>query len=147
MNHVNFEAAKKMLIFDEGMKLSPYQCSEGHQTIGIGHLLSGDIGLDAALAIFAHDLTKAENGARGIFPEFDSFSTPRQLALINLTFNLGAAGLRAFKKFVAAMKAANFSLAAAEILNSKYAAQVPKRAARIAAMIENDRLPKEYSQS
>jgi len=56
-------------------------------------------------------------------------------ALLNMCFNLGINRLLGFKKMVAALQEKNFTLAAKEALNSKWAEQVGERAKDIALMI------------
>jgi lysozyme len=52
-----------------------------------------------------------------------------------MAFNLGLGRLRKFRKCLAALEAGDYDEAAAEALNSAWAAQVGARAQRIAAMI------------
>lgn len=58
-----------------------------------------------------------------------------QAALINMCFNLGLPRLLGFKRMIAALEAKNYTLAAKEALNSKWATQVGDRAKDVAVML------------
>ena len=66
---------------------------------------------------------------------FEYFSEARQRALVNLMFNLGPDRFAGFKKLIAAVRAGDWSEAAAHCLDSKYAQQVGDRAKRIAKQL------------
>ncbi|MDT4879646.1 hypothetical protein FQZ97_1153420 [compost metagenome] len=82
--------------------------------------------------MLANDVREAIVDARKLFPTFDELDDVRQEVLVNMTFNLGAVRLSGFKKFRAAVRAANWALAAREMLDSKWATQVGARAQRLA---------------
>jgi lysozyme len=65
-------------------------------------------------------------------------------ALVNMCFNLGIARLLGFKKMIAALQAKDYTRAAIEALDSKWARQVPNRAQDIAMQIRqgNHRAPR-----
>jgi lysozyme len=65
-----------------------------------------------------------------------SLDEERQYALIDLCFQLGWVGLKKFKKMLKALTVKDYLTAAAELLDSKYATQTPKRAKRIANLIK-----------
>ena len=54
-----------------------------------------------------------------------------------MTFNLGSTRLSLFKKMHAAAAAGNYHVAAAEMLDSKWAGQVKGRADRLAEMMRS----------
>lgn len=145
-----FEIAASMLIFDEGIKTEPYRDSSGHLTIGVGHKIEGnEISLSAVHEILKADIQIAEKIARRLIGNlfFEELSLPRKLALINLAFNLGEGGLAKFKETLSHFKNKDFDLAASQLLKNRYAKQVGKRADRVALMIRNDEIPKEYAQN
>ena len=63
--------------------------------------------------------------ARALSPE-------RQAVLVNMAFNLGIAGLLAFKRMLAACERGEYAAAAREMLDSVWAKQVGARAVRLA---------------
>jgi hypothetical protein len=69
-------------------------------------------------------------------------TTPRQLLKtgLNMTFNLGDR-LLGFRKALAAVQAGDWSTAAAEMLDSQWAAQVGPRAQRLAEAMRTGVMP------
>jgi GH24 family phage-related lysozyme (muramidase) len=64
--------------------------------------------------LLADDIARFEPVVRQAFPEFDNLPAPVQIAIYDMVFNLGS--LRAFPKFVAAVNARDWNLAAEECL-------------------------------
>lgn len=120
----------------EGRRAHVYRDTVGKATIGVGRNLE-DRGLleDEIDLLLDNDITAAYNDAARIVPGLSTLSEDRQHALIDMVFNLGAAGLLKFRKFLAAVEARDFDRAAAEMLDSKWAKQVGKRAETLAGMI------------
>jgi len=134
------------LAFDEGRRRDPYYDSEGYPTIGIGHLLLNQKGADLARwqpiddseidRLFEEDRAKALDGCRAIFGEgFDAFADARQAAFINMCFQLGEAGLRAFRNMIAAARQNDWAAASAQARQSLWYNQVPERADRVIAVL------------
>ena len=98
------------------------------------------------------DLHKFIKSCRRIFPQpdpqesnsilgFEDFNDARQIALVNMCYNLGAAGLDNFPNMKKAFKAGDWNLAAIEALDSKWArVDVPNRAKRVAKVIREGAL-------
>jgi len=133
-----FEKTKKMLIYDEGIRLKPYRCTAGKLTIGVGHNLD-DKGIShtSVFQILADDVADVEEALVRIFgSEFiETISEERRLGLINLVFNMGEAGFLKFAPTIALMKAGRWEEASQRLLKSKYASQVKSRAARVALLL------------
>lgn len=64
----------------------------------------------------------------------------RQLALVDMCYNLGLTRLLGFKKMIAAIQAEDWEQAAKEALDSLWARQVGIRAERIAEMLKTGRM-------
>lgn len=130
------DIATRQLRRDEGERLRPYVDSVGKLTIGVGRNLT-DIGIsaDECALMFEHDLSRATATARQLFNNFDLLSPPRQAVLINMAFNLGPSRLAGFAEFRACVQHADWAGAKAEMLDSKWAAQVGPRARRLAEQI------------
>ena len=126
-----------MLRRDEGVTAHPYEDSVGILTIGVGRNLQ-DVGLrkDEIDYLLANDVRVAMIDCKILFDDFDGLSDNRQRALINMAFNLGRPRLAAFKNMWAAIERGDFSEAASQALDSKWARQVGSRANRIADLIE-----------
>jgi lysozyme len=127
------EIVKAQLRIDEDMRRFPYRDSVGKLTIGVGRNLD-DVGLrpDEIDLMLENDIVEAEGDARELFPSFDALSDARKAVLLNMCFNLGRSRLSAFHKFRAAVADGDWELAAAEMIESKWAAQVGIRAQRLA---------------
>ena len=130
----------EMLIEDEGLRLTPYRCTAGKLTIGVGWNLDDcPMRRDEALLRLDNDLTECRADLRTIFgPDlWDTMAVARRAALSNMRFNLGPAGFRGFKTMIAAGIAGEWQKAAAAALDSKWAREdvSPKRSSRIARML------------
>lgn len=124
---------------DEGFRGVMYRDSEGYFTIGYGRLLEpsrgGGISKDEAEYLLANDLRTAERLCEGMEPYLE-LSPVRQAVLINMCFNLGAAGLSQFRRFFGALIQQDYEHAASEMLNSRWAGQVGPRAVRLAEQMK-----------
>jgi lysozyme len=122
----------EQLIADEGFKLRPYRCPAGKLTIGVGRNLE-DTGISKAeaLLMLENDIRSCADRLKGI-PWFSGLNAVRQEVLINMAFNLGVAGLMGFPRMMAALERGQYVLASQEMLESKWASQVPQRAKRLA---------------
>lgn len=127
MKHVRV-VAERYIKKHEGEVLKPYTDSRGILTIGIGHNLEQGISAEASKFLFNEDLDKAERLLKEKCPVFDKLDANRQIVLLDLCFNLGINGLLGFKKMLAALQKGQFQTAAKELMDSRYAKQVPNRA-------------------
>lgn len=127
----------EQLIRDEGIRLHAYRDTVGKLTIGCGRNLD-DIGIsrDEAIMLLQNDIATAKEQLLLQLPWAMELDEVRRDALINMTFNLGIGHLLAFKKFLAALRAADYSVASHEMLDSTWAQQVGPRAHRLAVQIE-----------
>lgn len=146
---MDFTRMEEDLHRDEGLRLRPYKCSTGHLTIGFGHRITkydridaySTISTEMAGTLLTRDISTAFDAATSVFgrESFDSIEEPRQRAIVNMIFNLGADRFRGFKKMIAAIKVRDWERAAEECLDSKYAKQVGKRADRVAHALRTGR--------
>ncbi len=142
---------KERLIWEEGLKYSPYKCPSGFNTIGVGHNMDanplpksmqayldehGKLELVQIMQLLEKDIDYAENGARKLFESFNDLTENRKVAIVDLVYNLGVAGLSKFITFGAAVRQQNWDAAAAALRNSKWYKQVGKRAIGIIALIK-----------
>lgn len=144
---------EKQLIRDEGMSLEVYLDHLGKPTVGVGHLVLpqdklkvGDkISHSRALQLFRKDIKTSQRDA-AIFVGADTYnrmSKDMQNVVTNMAFNLGATKLGKFKKFKAALQEGNYKKAAMEMRDSKWYNQVPNRAERLIAVVEQEALDNE----
>lgn len=140
MNYL--EIAEEQLRRDEGVRAKPYKDTVGKLTIGVGRNLD-DVGLSSEEIEFllANDMDRAATDARRLVPKFDALSETRKAVLLNMVFNLGAARLAGFRKFLQAVDEFRFDDAAREMLNSTWAQQVSSRAVRLARQMSEGSQP------
>lgn len=123
----------------EGLKLQLYKDSLGYLTIGYGRLLDpakgGGISKDEAEYLLANDLRRAEREAESL-PAYLDLSPARQAVLIEMTFNLGADGVKAFKRMFGALVQQDYEHAASEMMASRWSGQVGARAVRLAEQMK-----------
>jgi lysozyme len=126
---------EEMLIKHEGLRLKPYKDSVGKTTIGIGRNLD-DIGIskDEAIVLLRNDIKTATYEANK-YPWFKVMNEPRQNVIISMIFNLGAVGFSHFKQTITYLENGQYELASAQMLKSKWATQVGKRAIELSEMI------------
>lgn len=143
-----------MLKYDEGLKTVIYKDTRGYYTIGIGHLVStnpslsvaisvldaslgrstnGAISTNEAQSLFTSDVAKAQSSLTtvGLGDLVTSLDPIRQAALINMSFQLGARGVAAFKNSMSLLRAQNWEQAAIELKNSAWYNQTTNRASRV----------------
>ena len=84
------------------------------------------------------DLKKSIYELDRAFPGWKEHSEVRQNVLIEMQFQLGAPRLAGFLKFWAALRAKDYTKAAQEMLDSRWAKQAPQRVSTLAARMETD---------
>ncbi len=125
-----------MLIRHEGLRLKPYQDTKKKLTIGVGRNLD-DIGItrDEAWALLNNDIARVRREVKRAFPWFSKVNPVRKDVVLNMVFNLGLQRFRGFRKAIAAIKAKDWDEAARQMLDSRWARQVGRRARELAAMM------------
>lgn len=86
-------------------------------------------------ALFEIDLNDAVADAAAMVPNFWELPDGVQLAVVDMCFNMGGPRFAKFVKLIAALEARDFGRAAREMLESKWARQVPRRAQEDAALV------------
>ena len=125
-----------MLKRHEGLRLKPYLCTADQLTIGYGrNLESMGISRYEAEVMLVSDIERCYNELE-VFGWFVGLDVVRQEAMVDLLFNLGLPRFLGFKKMIRHLSNKEYSQAAAELLNSRYAIQVGDRANELAYMLE-----------
>lgn len=125
---------------DEGLRLEAYPdpISGGDPwTIGFGHtgpevhkgLIWSNAQCEGALI---NDVMKVKNGLNAHIPWWTSLDDLRQDVLVNMAFNMGVEGLLGFPHMLACAHGGDYAGASEQMLDSKWARQLPKRSARLA---------------
>jgi GH24 family phage-related lysozyme (muramidase) len=65
-------------------------------------------------------LNQAEQAAKTIFPQFSTFTTNRQRAILSCIYNLGAGGFAHFTKTIKYINSNNWDEASSELKNSSW---------------------------
>lgn len=135
---MDMERIKTTLIRHEGLELKPYRCTSDKLTIGVGRNLD-DRGIThtTAMQMLDEDIELSIEDLRRNLSWFDEMPEPVQEALINLTFNMGIVRLMQFRKTIAFLRNREWDKAATEMLDSRYATQVGRRADEVADMIRS----------
>lgn len=120
----------------EGLRLKPYTCPAGKLTIGYGHNLE-DNGITQEMAeeLLKTDLAYARMEVGAKIPWSVKLCDARQFVLVDMCFNMGISRLLTFKKMLAALKEGYYERTSLEMLDSKWAKQVGKRATKLAEIM------------
>ena len=130
----------KMLTLHEGYRRFPYRDTVGKLTVGIGiNLDDTGLFLDEAQAVLQIRLAKVAAELEKQVPWVADLDEVRASVLVDMAYNLGVAGLLGFKNTLAFVKAGEYTKAAQNMLRSKWAGQVGKRATRLAEMMRTGR--------
>ena len=136
---MNTEDIRQMIKKHEGCVLEVYNDTEGIPTVGYGHaLLPGSkITLLVADILFNYDYETAVQDYNRFCAKYNiSVNYTRKSVLINMFF-IGYSRVCGFKKMVAALQRADYSTAAMEMLDSKWANKQAKgRAYELARIME-----------
>jgi lysozyme len=123
------ENVKQQLIRYEGLKLEVYKCPAGYQTIGVGrNLESKGISEKEAMVLLDNDIAEFTFALEETYDWFEGLGENRQAVIINMAFNLGMSGLGKFKNMISAIENSDWEEAASQMMDSKWATQVGRRA-------------------
>ena len=119
-----------------------YVCPAGALTIGYGHNLdenpipgfsgASHISDEEAETLLRQDCAALTSRLDAVIPWWRKLSDPRQAVLMNMAFNLGVRGLLRFVRMLEAVQREDWERARAEMLNSRWASQVGRRAPELA---------------
>lgn len=128
-----------------GGRHAAYRCSAGALTIGWGHNLDASpvqglgpgsrISDEVAESLLRHDLAAAARSLDARLPWWRGLDPVRGAVLLDMAFNMGAARLGSFRRMLDAVKAGRWDEASEEMLDSRWASQVGRRAVTLAHMM------------
>lgn len=128
----------------EGFRSNLYRCPAGRQTIGYGHNLDArGISERAAEVILDDDLADTRRECELYISRFDELDEVRQAVLLDMAYNMGIHGLMEFRNFLTAVYFKRWKRAGEEMMDSRWATQVGKRAERLRQMMETGEWPEE----
>ena len=132
----NREQLIEQLVDHEGLELNVYKDSLGIETIGIGrNLVDRGITKEEAYYLGNNDIGIVELELVAEFPIVSDLDAVRQRVVIDMAFNIGVPRLTGFKKMWAAIHCGDYEEAALEMMDSKWARQVGRRAERLSDMM------------
>ena len=134
---MNINKVKQSLKLHEGVRNLPYEDSVGVLTIGCGHNLEVPLTMRAIETILEDDIHLHMEELDRVLPQWRTHSDNVQDTLLEMCFNLGAPRLLTFKKMLKALDNRHYLTASTEMLDSKWAGQVGKRAETLAAAMAN----------
>ena len=146
-----------LLNYEEGYSETPYYCSAGYPTIGIGQRI-GPKG--APLKLYEFTVSKSlaavwlAEKVKETLADMDKYTAireamaacnePRQAILISMAYQMGADGLSKFTNTLKSVATQNWHAAQAGMLASKWAKQTPNRANRHAKQMLTGVWDQEY---
>ena len=139
----HFEVTFSTIVkIDEGVKYEIYKDHLGYPTFGIGHLITEndpehgepdgtEISEERVNEVFETDVAKFVSESKILFPDLDDLPDVAQQVIVNMAFNMGRPRLSKFKNFIAGVNDRDWTRAAEEMMDSRWATQVGDRAIRL----------------
>ena len=144
---MSYEALSNSVKLSEGFRNKIYQDTEGFDTIGWGHkvvptdnfVADKEYTEEELQTVFDKDLSRAIAQAKQLMSQNDIDNLPEtaQHVLSEMCFQLGQSGVSKFKNMWKALQESNFIGASYEMLDSRWANQVGKRAVRLSEAMKN----------
>jgi lysozyme len=124
------EEGFRAFVYDDatGIPIKKGYTCQGNPTIGYGwNCAASPMSESEAALVLGNRIIGAAKAAANLVPNWLSLNDIRQNVLIDMCFNLGTDGLRAFKKMLAAANEGRFDDAANEMKDSAWYVQVKGR--------------------
>jgi len=125
------------LIDHEGLELKPYRCTAEKLTIGVGRNIE-DRGIteDEARYLLKNDIKIVEDELLERKPEVAGLDSVRQRVLVDMGFNIGLPTLMKLQNLWAAIEEEDWDEASAQMMDSRWAKQVGRRAERLSQAMQ-----------
>ena len=139
---MNVEQLREQLKIDEGCVYKIYTDHLGYPTFGIGHLIiesdpengqavGTPVSNDRVDAAFDGDVEVVLSECKVLYPDFEDLPEEAQQIIANMMFNLGRPRLSKFVGMKRGVDAKDWNRAADEMVDSRWYAQVGRRAERL----------------
>ena len=139
---MNVEQLREQLKIDEGCVYEIYNDHLGYPTFGIGHLVRESdpengspvgtkVSEDRVADAFDDDIEIVLSDCNKLYPDFEDLPEEAQQIIANMMFNLGRPRLSKFRGMKAGVDSKDWNLAAEEMVDSRWYAQVGRRAERL----------------
>jgi len=127
----------RLSVYDDatGKPIVPGSVVQGIPTIGFGRNLKRGITENEAFYLLSNDVETVISEVRRALPWVKDLDHPRWSVVMELGFNVGVPKLLEFKRTLASIKAGDYETAAVQMLESKWADQVGKRALTLATIM------------
>ena len=125
----------KRLQTEEGYRSRPYRDTRGVLTIGFGTNLSEGLTRGEALLLLRSRLDRIGECLAKRWTPWKLAGPRAREVLLDMAYELGCDGVLGFHDMLAALADRDFKAAAREMMNSRYARQVPHRAASLQALL------------
>ena len=127
--HFDRELIRKRLIDFEGLVLKSYTCPTGYTSVGVGrNLETNGITEEEAMYLLNNDISTVIKKLDKHWIAWRKLPITAQYVCIDVVFNMGINTWMSFRKTRAYMEMEQWDKAGDELLNSKYAEQVGRRA-------------------
>ena len=127
--HFDRDLIKKRLIDFEGMVLKSYTCPTGYTSVGVGrNLETNGITEEEAMYLLNNDITNVIKDLDKHWIAWRKLPITAQYVCIDVVFNMGINTWMSFRMTRSYMELNEWEKAGDELLNSKYAEQVGRRA-------------------
>jgi len=144
---MDLDKLQEQLAEDEGCKYEIYLDHLGYKTFGVGHLVratdpENDMDIDTEVSkervdeCFKADIAITIEDCNVLYTNFNDIPEEAQLILANMMFNLGRPRLSKFLNLKVAVDDEDWMEASTEMMDSKWARQVPNRAERLCKRME-----------
>ena len=128
----DFKPLIERIAENEGFRSKPYQCTEDVWTIGHGLTWITE---EESLSILTGRISQLHLNLLDDLDWYEDMPPEVKGVIIEMCFQMGFAGFCKFKKAIAHMKEKEFTLAAGEMLDSKWHRQTPKRSEQLADIV------------
>ena len=136
---VKLRLMRDMIKKHEGWRSKPYEDTEGILTIGYGFNIAQGISREEGDAILDIRLKNVLVSTVSL-EEFKHLDDIRQIVIVNMIYNLGLEGVKKFKRMWKAIGNKDYKSAAVEMLDSKWAVQVGRRAEELSDIMRTGEL-------
>lgn len=132
-----------LLKLHEGYRAKPYVDTVGKVTIGYGFNLT-DVGLypEESEFILNNRLRRLEGELEKALPWLGQLDAVRLAVIFDMAYNMGVPTLLTFKNTLRYVREGNYTQAALNMIQSKWARQVGRRSTRLAEMMRTGEWPK-----
>jgi len=131
--------AEDLIKEHEGFSNFCYKCPVGRHTIGYGRNIDqkGGKGIsrNEARMLLRNDIRSIQRKLTKKFGFFSGLNRARKTVLISMAYNIGWHGLTKFRRMIKALEENNYNDASLEMLDSRWARQVPNRAKELSVIM------------